>query len=208
MASPRKRRTENVAGDFFVDETCIDCDTCRWMAPEVFHEVGDKSAVYRQPSTGEAKLKAAQALVACPTASIGSADKTMISRAVRSFPLKIDENVYFCGYTAEDSFGAAAYLVVREGGNVLVDSPRFAAPLVKAIEKMGGIRYLFLTHRDDVADHADFRRHFSCDRILHENDVVPATSDIEIKVRGGEPHRLADDLLIIPVPGTGHLTLS
>jgi hypothetical protein len=27
------RRAENVPGDLFVDETCINCDTCRWMAP-------------------------------------------------------------------------------------------------------------------------------------------------------------------------------
>ncbi|XP_015064361.1 uncharacterized protein LOC107009532 [Solanum pennellii] len=27
------RRPQNVSGEFFVDHTCIDCDTCRWMAP-------------------------------------------------------------------------------------------------------------------------------------------------------------------------------
>ncbi|MCD9644339.1 hypothetical protein HAX54_032525 [Datura stramonium] len=33
IASLRARRPQNVSGDFFVDHTCIDCDTCRWMAP-------------------------------------------------------------------------------------------------------------------------------------------------------------------------------
>ena len=36
---PRDRRPENVPGDLFVDHTCIDCDTCRWMAPGVFDAV-------------------------------------------------------------------------------------------------------------------------------------------------------------------------
>ena len=27
---------ENIAGDFFVDSTCIDCDACRQIAPAVF----------------------------------------------------------------------------------------------------------------------------------------------------------------------------
>ncbi|KAL8129657.1 hypothetical protein V2J09_018812 [Rumex salicifolius] len=29
----RKSRPQNVAGEFYVDHTCINCDTCRWMAP-------------------------------------------------------------------------------------------------------------------------------------------------------------------------------
>lgn len=28
----KERRPQNVAGEFYVDHTCIDCDTCRWMA--------------------------------------------------------------------------------------------------------------------------------------------------------------------------------
>ncbi len=35
MASLEKRRPENIAGNFYVDSTCIDCDTCRWMSPAV-----------------------------------------------------------------------------------------------------------------------------------------------------------------------------
>lgn len=35
LGSPR-RRTQNVEGDIFVDNTCIDCDTCRWMVPVRF----------------------------------------------------------------------------------------------------------------------------------------------------------------------------
>jgi hypothetical protein len=35
MANPKKRVPENVSGDFFVDTTCIDCDTCRQIGPQV-----------------------------------------------------------------------------------------------------------------------------------------------------------------------------
>ena len=34
------RRPENAPGDFFVDHTCIDCDACRWIAPDTFTRVG------------------------------------------------------------------------------------------------------------------------------------------------------------------------
>ena len=33
MANVKLRRAENVAGPFYVDSSCIDCDACRSMAP-------------------------------------------------------------------------------------------------------------------------------------------------------------------------------
>ena len=210
MANLQQRRPENVEGDFYVDRTCIDCDTCRWMAPEVFYDVADQSAVYHQPVSGDERLRAMQALLSCPTASIGTLEKpTDIKQAQASFPIPIADSVYHCGYHAENSFGAASYLIQRAEGNVLVDSPRFAPPLVKRLEELGGVRYLYLTHRDDVADHQKFQQHFGCDRILHKDEINSGTRDVEIKLSGSEPVQLAPDLLIIPVPGhtQGHTVL-
>ncbi|MBW4470467.1 MAG: MBL fold metallo-hydrolase [Stenomitos rutilans HA7619-LM2] len=205
-----QRRPENVSGDFYVDSTCIDCDTCRWMASAVFHEAGDQSAVFHQPTNEIERLQAMQALLACPTASIGTVEKPADVKAVQqSFPIAIAENVFHCGYHAESSFGAASYLIQRPEGNVLVDSPRFAPPLVKRLEDLGGIRYLYLTHRDDVADHEKFHQHFGCDRILHKDEINAGTRNVEIQLTGIEPFELASDLLIIPVPGhtKGHTVL-
>ncbi|KAK3031162.1 hypothetical protein RJ639_035185 [Escallonia herrerae] len=50
----------NLIGYLANDHTCIDCDTCRWMAPEVFTQVDDMSAVYKQPSCSQERLKALQ----------------------------------------------------------------------------------------------------------------------------------------------------
>jgi glyoxylase-like metal-dependent hydrolase (beta-lactamase superfamily II)/ferredoxin len=210
MAHLTQRRPENVDGDFYVDYTCIDCDTCRWMAPEIFYETGDQSAVHHQPENETERLRAMQALLSCPTASIGTVEKpTDIKQAQESFPIPIADGVYHCGYHAENSFGAASYLIQRSEGNVLVDSPRFAPPLVKRLEQLGGVRYLYLTHRDDVADHQKFHQHFGCERILHQDEISSGTRDVEIKLAGLEPMQLAPDLLIIPVPGhtKGHTVL-
>ena len=210
MAHWHQRRSENVGGDFYVDRTCIDCDTCRWMAPETFHEAAGKSAVHHQPTNETERLRALQALLSCPTASIGTREKpTDIQTSQASLPIAITENVFHCGYHSESSYGAASYLIVRPEGNILVDSPRFAPPLVKRLEALGGIRYLVLTHRDDVADHQKCRHRFGCDRILHRQDIGPDTRAIEIQLTGLEPFSLAPDLLIIPVPGhtQGHTVL-
>lgn len=210
MANLNLRRPENVNGDFYVDTSCIDCDTCRWMTPEVFSREDGLSAVHHQPANETERLAALQALLACPTSSIGTIEKPQdIKFAQLSFPILVAENVYHCGYHSEDSYGAASYFIQLPEGNVLVDSPRFAPPLVKRLEKMGGIRYMYLTHRDDVADHQKFAEHFKCDRILHTDDILASTRDVEIKLTGSKPFELTPDLLIIPVPGhsKGHTVL-
>jgi len=210
VAHLQQRRSQNVSGDFYVDSTCIDCDTCRWMVPEVFHSAGGQSAVYHQPTSETERLRSLQALLACPTASIGTVEKPKdIKEAQQSLPILVAEKVYHCGYHAEDSFGAASYFIQRPEGNVLVDSPRFTPPLVKRIEEMGGVRYLYLTHRDDVADHQKYAEHFRCDRILHSDEINSGTRNVEIQLSGSEPFELAPDLLIIPVPGhtKGHTVL-
>lgn len=210
MAQIQKMRSQNVTGDLYVDSTCIDCDTCRWMAPNIFHRDGSQSAVFAQPMADKTRLHALQALLACPTASIGTVDKPReIQQVQQSLPILIAENVYHCGYHSEKSFGATSYFIQRDDGNVLVDSPRFTPPLVKQLEAMGGVKYMYLTHRDDVADHAQFQSHFGCTRILHQDDISPETQDVEIRITGTEPYPLAPDLLIIPVPGhsKGHTVL-
>jgi glyoxylase-like metal-dependent hydrolase (beta-lactamase superfamily II)/ferredoxin len=213
MAHLENRRVQNVDGDFYVDSSCIDCDTCRWMVPEVFDRFDHQSAVHHQPATDAERLQAMQALLSCPTGSIGTLEKPRdIKQAQASFPINLripGAEVYHCGYHAENSFGAASYLIVREGGNILVDSPRFVAPLVKRLEGLGGIRYLYLTHRDDVADHQKFRDHFGCDRILHIDEINAGTRSVEIQLSGTEDYLLAPDLRIITVPGhtLGHTVL-
>ncbi len=210
MATLQKKRAENIEGNFYVDSTCIDCDTCRWVAPEVFNRQADQSAVYHQPDTEKEELQAMQALLACPTASIGTVDKPRgIKQAQQTFPILVQDNVYYCGYHSEASFGAASYFIQRPEGNILIDSPRFAPPLVKRLESMGGIQYMYLTHRDDVADHQKFHQHFGCQRILHQDDIQPSTEDVEIKLSGQETIELTSDIQIIPVPGhsKGHTVL-
>jgi glyoxylase-like metal-dependent hydrolase (beta-lactamase superfamily II)/ferredoxin len=201
VANPLRRLPTNVDGDFYVDSTCIDCDTCRWMAPATFVARGNHAAVHAQPTTEADVRQALRALVACPTASIGTTEKHDVAAAVASFPERLADGVYHCGFHAKESFGAASYLIVRPDGNVLVDSPRFVTSLVKRIEELGGVTTMFLTHQDDVADHEKFRAHFHCERVLHEDDVGAGTAGVERKIAGQEPVRLAHDLVAIPVAG-------
>ena len=209
MASLQQRLPENVPGDFYVDSTCIDCDTCSQLAPEIFRDHGDQCSVYHQPETDEETRRAMMALVACPTGSIGTTQRHDAHIGIDAFPLHLEDNVYFCGFTAESSFGAWSYLITRpesEGGNVLIDSPRYASQLLKRIDAMGGVKRMLLTHKDDVADHELFRKRFDCERVMHADDRA-ARLGIEHVIRGTEPVQLDDNLLVIPTPGhtRGHV---
>jgi glyoxylase-like metal-dependent hydrolase (beta-lactamase superfamily II) len=121
----------------------------------------------------------------------------------------VEEDVHFCGFASPDSFGASSYLIVREEGNVLVDSPRFAARLVRRIEELGGVRWMFLSHVDDIADHAKFHNHFGCQRIIHEQELSAVSASMEWMLKGNDPQPLGPNLLAIPTPGhtRGHTVL-
>ena len=209
MALAEMSHAQNVAGDFFVDTTCIDCDLCRQIAPDTFSDIGDQSIVYHQPETAAEEFDALKALVTCPTASIGTLSNRSAKAAVGAYPELVEDSVYFCGFAAESSYGASSYLIVRPEGNVLIDSPRFATPVVKRIEQMGGVSLMFLTHRDDVADHEKWAAHFDAERILHRDDVTRSTASVERVLTGPEAVRLDADLLAIPTPGhtRGHAVL-
>lgn len=203
MANQQLRIPENVAGAFFVDSTCIDCDTCRQIAPSTFRDNDEQSFVYHQPETKEERRLAQMAVVACPTGSIGAGELLDAKAGVAAFPHRIAENVYYCGFNSEKSFGGWSYLIVRppeKGGNVLIDSPRYSGQLVSKIEEMGGISLIFLSHRDDIADHDRYAQKFNAARIMHKTDGAAALG-IENIIEGNDVVKLDDELTVIPVPG-------
>jgi glyoxylase-like metal-dependent hydrolase (beta-lactamase superfamily II)/ferredoxin len=202
MADVKKRLDANVAGNFFVDSTCIDCDACRQLAPASFEEVGDYSAVLRQPETGEQIHQAYQALLACPVGSIGTehTDKAALQAARAGFPIHFEDGVYYCGFNSEKSFGANSFFVRHPEGNWLVDSPRYLKQLVEFFDRQGGLRYIFLSHEDDVADAAKYAERFGAKRIIHREDM-DAVPHAEWIIDGTEAIELSPGFMAIPVPG-------
>ena len=115
MARPAARLAGNVPGDFYVDDSCIDCAMCRYLAPRGFGRddgVG-LSVVERQPGDAGEVLRAGMALVSCPTSSIGSVSKTGVKEAARALPEVMEGGVHFCGYASEKSYGASSYFIPR-----------------------------------------------------------------------------------------------
>jgi glyoxylase-like metal-dependent hydrolase (beta-lactamase superfamily II)/ferredoxin len=207
LASRDHAVPENVPGPFFVDTTCIDCDTCRQIAPATFGETGEFSYVRLQPRDDAELRAAARAVIACPTGSIGGAGQAEAS-AAGEFPLALAGGVSYCGFNSRKSFGGNSYFIEHPAGNWLVDSPRFVERLARVFEDRGGIRQIFLTHRDDVADADKYARRFGAERIIH-NLERSAQPDAERMIDGFDPVELAPGFVAIPTPGhtRGHCAL-
>jgi glyoxylase-like metal-dependent hydrolase (beta-lactamase superfamily II)/ferredoxin len=208
MANPKKRVPGNVPGDFFVDSTCIDCDACRQIAPAVFGQAPETSFVKAQPVSCADRRKALQALLACPTGSIGCLGDDDVKAVMKDFPLVIEEPVFYCGYNSPKSYGGNSYFIRHAGGNWLIDSPKFVTPIVQQLEALGGIAHIFLTHRDDVADAERFAEHFKSRRIIHR-DELSSQPGAEVVLDGEGPWELAPGFLAIATPGhtKGHCVL-
>jgi len=202
MANFSKRLETNVEGNFFVDSTCIDCDTCRQLAPATFVEDSDHSTVFHQPESAKEELAAYQALIACPVGSIGTVKKnsTVFQKAQTSFPLPIEDGVYYVGFNSEKSFGANSYFIEHPNGNWLIDSPRYLKHLVRSFEERGGIRYIFLSHEDDVAEAGRYATAFGANRIIRQADA-PIMPEAEWIIDGEDAIRAETEFLLIPVPG-------
>jgi glyoxylase-like metal-dependent hydrolase (beta-lactamase superfamily II)/ferredoxin len=208
MANPKKRVPENVPGVFFVDSTCIDCDACRQIAPAVFGEAAETSFVKAQPVASAERRQALQALLACPTGSIGRLGDDDVKAVMKDFPLAIEGPVYYCGYNSPKSYGGNSYFIRHPAGNWLIDSPKFVTPLVQRLEALGGIAHIFLTHRDDVADAQRYAEHFGSRRIIHR-DELSSQPGAEVVLGGEGSWELAPGFLAIPTPGhtKGHCVL-
>ena len=201
MARLDLRHPDNATGDWYVDERCIDCGTCRELAPQLFGVTGDQSIVIRQPTPAPGEQTDAWlAAQACPTQSIGTASHRR--RPGRLFPREIAPatGVYDCGYCSPDSFGATSWFVQRPDGNLLVDSPRFTLALTEPFRELGGIDQVLLTHRDDVADAARWAQEFGARVWIHAEDrsAAPFATDL---LHGLDETPITSDLVAIPTPG-------
>jgi ferredoxin len=74
MAVFENKYPDNVAGRYYVDDQCIDCDLCRETAPDNFtrNEDGGYSYLYKQPTSPEDETLCKEAMEGCPVEAIGN----------------------------------------------------------------------------------------------------------------------------------------
>ncbi|WP_052665188.1 4Fe-4S domain-containing protein [Nitriliruptor alkaliphilus] len=200
MARTDLRHPAGAPGPWFVDDRCIDCDAARQVAPGLIaRNPGDGVSVFtRQPTTDDEVAMAWRAVLVCPTRSVGH--ETIRQPPPGVYPHHLGDGVHRLGHNARDSFGAHSYLVVRPGGNLLVDAPRWTQQLLGPIADLGGVDHLLLTHRDDVADADRYAERFGARVWIHEDDraAAPYATDL---VRGTDEVEVVPGVVGFPVPG-------
>ncbi len=74
MADIADKYEDNVTGEYYCDNQCIDCDLCRETAPDNFkrNEDGGYSFVYKQPENDDETAVCVEAMEGCPVEAIGS----------------------------------------------------------------------------------------------------------------------------------------
>ena len=73
MSDPKDKVKENVAGAYYVDSSCIDCDVCRDTAPDNFMR-SDETAIPLSTSnrrTRKSEQLCDEAISCCPVEAIG-----------------------------------------------------------------------------------------------------------------------------------------
>jgi ferredoxin len=95
VADALKRVPGSAIGEFFVDRTCIGCETSAQLAPEIFEEAVECYRVNRLPVTRGENHRATGALLACPVGAIGTLHPTHAKAVIRDLPLQIDGRVYY-----------------------------------------------------------------------------------------------------------------
>ena len=129
--------------------------------------------------------------------SIHSSETAEVRAAAESYPRPVQgtRDVMHNGFHSEDSYASASWFIRRPAGNVMIDSPRFDRRLLKRIQvrpvfccrafsnlgtvltqtmlqAAGGCSYMFLTHKDDVCDHAKWAEALGLQRIIHKGEVT------------------------------------
>jgi ferredoxin len=63
----------NAPGPFYVDDSCVDCQSCVEAWPQFFahDEVEHKCYIYHQPANAEEEALLRQAMESCTTQSLG-----------------------------------------------------------------------------------------------------------------------------------------
>ena len=74
MADKLNKQPEGVPGKWYVDNTCVPCNSCMDEAPGLLKYSADETHVYftKQPATPDETAAAQRALDICPTGSIGN----------------------------------------------------------------------------------------------------------------------------------------
>ncbi|MGB5968893.1 MAG: MBL fold metallo-hydrolase [Spirulinaceae cyanobacterium] len=70
-----------------------------------------------------------------------------------------------------DTLGATSYFIVEKLGNILLDCPPWNSINQEFVQNKGGVRWLFVTHRNGMAKVPEIQAFFHCEVIIQEQEA-------------------------------------
>ena len=106
------------------------------------------------------------------------------------------------------SLGIRAYLLQREGGNLLIYRSATLEQDVETVNDLGGISRQYLNHHHEASPACDWVANtFGAPLHVHEEDAAAAAEICNVDATFSERHKLDGDFEVIPIPGhTGGAT--
>jgi glyoxylase-like metal-dependent hydrolase (beta-lactamase superfamily II) len=99
-----------------------------------------------------------------------SAQNSSQSQASPKLPRSVFDTV-FAFPPNRDTLGGTAYLILESTGNILVDCPAWDEANQNFIQERGGIRWLFLTHRNAIAKVSEIQKTLGCEVLIQEQEA-------------------------------------
>ena len=70
-----------------------------------------------------------------------------------------------------DTLGGTAYFIVENEANILIDSPAWDEVNQNYLNSVGGVRWLFLTHRGAIGKAREIQQAFGCEILIQEQEA-------------------------------------
>lgn len=70
-----------------------------------------------------------------------------------------------------DTLGGTAYLIVEKSGNILIDCPAWSEAHQQFLQYWGGVRWLFISHREGIGKAGEVFRDLGCDILVQEQEA-------------------------------------
>jgi glyoxylase-like metal-dependent hydrolase (beta-lactamase superfamily II) len=95
-----------------------------------------------------------------------------------------------------------AFLLQREGGNLLIYRSASLEGDVEEVRRLGGISRQYLNHHHEASPACDrVAETFGAPLHVHEDDARAASEICEVGETFSERHMLGDDFEVVPIPG-------
>lgn len=97
------------------------------------------------------------------------------------------------------TLGGTAYFIVEKGGNILIDCPAWTQSHQDFVANQGGVRWLFITNRNGIAQVGKIQADLGCQIIIQEQEAY-LLPEVEV-VSFGQELNLASNCSAIWTPG-------